>query len=90
VLVIAEAFEGWHRGDSWDDVSFVTKYGDRIDKIALVAEPRWEAPLLMFTGAGFRRTQVKFFPTDQIADARAWLAESTPAARRNDIAAHSD
>ena len=65
VLVIAEAFEGWHRGDPWGDVSFIRTYGDQIDKIALVAEPAWEAQLLMFTGAGFRSTQIKFFPPAQ-------------------------
>jgi hypothetical protein len=80
VLVIAEAFEGWHRGDQWGDVSFIATYGDRIDKIALVAEPRWEAQLLMFTGAGFRRTQIKFFPSEQLAEARAWLTEAQTAA----------
>lgn len=80
VLVLAEGFEGWQRGDRWGDVSFISTYGDRIDKIALVAEPRWEDQMLMFTGAGFRRTQIKFFPLAQFAEARAWLAESTMAA----------
>lgn len=80
VLVLAEGFEGWQRGDKWGDVRFITTYGGRIDKIALVSEPRWEDQLLMFTGAGFRRTQIKFFPLAQLAEARAWLAASTTAA----------
>ena len=75
VLVIAEGFEGWHRDDSWGDVSFVLTYGDRIDKMAFVAEPQWEDQLLMFAGAGIRRTPIKFFPLAQIEQARAWLAE---------------
>lgn len=75
VLVIAENFEGWFRGDLWGDVRFVTMHGDQIEKMALVAEPRWQDRFLMFTGAGFRRTQIKFFPADQLAEARAWLAE---------------
>src|SRR5262245_16443889 len=66
VLVLAEEFVGWHRDDRWDDVSFVSTYGDRIAKIALVAEPQWEARLLMFTGAGVRSTQIKFFPAGQL------------------------
>jgi hypothetical protein len=76
VLVIAEAFEGWHRADKWGDVSFIATYGNRIGKIALVAEPHWEDQLLMFTGAGFRRTQIKFFPPEKLAEARTWLAEA--------------
>lgn len=79
-LVLAEAFAGWRRGDTWDDVSFIAAHGGRIGKIALVAEPRWEDRLLMFMGAGFRRTQVRFFPLEQLDEARAWLAETMPAA----------
>jgi hypothetical protein len=75
VLVIADEFEGWHRGDPWGDVSFVATYGDQIDKIALVAKPRWEDQLLLFTGAGFRHTQIRSFPLGRLAEARAWLAE---------------
>ncbi len=75
VLVIAENFLGWDRSGNWDDVSFSAVYGRRFDKIALVAEPKWEDQLLMFTGAGIRRTPVRFFPPSQVQQARAWLAE---------------
>lgn len=87
VMVIAWAFKGWHRGDTWGDVSFISTHGDRIGKIALVAEPQWEDQLLMFTGAGFRRTQIKFFPPEKIAAAYAWLDEATPEAQPNDMTA---
>jgi hypothetical protein len=76
VLVVVEGFLGWDRSDNWDDVSFSAVYGRRIDQIAIVAEPKWEAQLLMFTAAGIRRTPVRFFLPDQYAQARAWLAES--------------
>jgi hypothetical protein len=78
VLVIVEGFLGWDRGGDWGDMSFSAVYGQRIDKIAIVAEPKWEAQLLMFTGAGLRRTPVRFFPPDQEVRARAWLAEAPP------------
>jgi len=77
VLVLADGFLGWDRSDNWDDVSFHAVYGRRIDKIAIVADPKWETQLLMFTGAGIRRTPVRFFAPDQTTQARAWLAETS-------------
>ena len=73
VLVMVEGFEGFERGANWEDMTFFEKYGDQVDKIAIVVDPRWETDLLMFVGAGFRRGAVKFFPANQLALARAWL-----------------
>ena len=75
VLVIADKFEGWERTEEWGDVSFFMKYGDKIEKIAIVADPKWETELMVFAAAGFRRAPVKFFPSGQITSARAWLVE---------------
>jgi hypothetical protein len=61
LLVILENFEGWERGADWNDLDFMISYGDKISKIALVAEPRWETLALAFAGAGVRRAPVKFF-----------------------------
>jgi hypothetical protein len=73
VLVILEDFKGWERGADWGDISFFDTHGDQIDKIAIVADAKWEVELLAFAGAGFRRAPVKFFPPNQITLARAWL-----------------
>ena len=74
VLVIVEEFRGWERGTDWGDMTFFDMFGNQIDKIAIVADPKWEAEALAFAGAGFRHGQVKFFPESQLALARAWLA----------------
>ena len=66
LLVLAEGFQGWERNEDWGDLSFFMKYGDQIDKIAIVADPKWETELLIFAAAGFRRAPVKFFPSRQI------------------------
>jgi hypothetical protein len=50
-------------------------HGGEISKIAIVAEPRWEALALAFAGAGVRRAPVEFFSTDKLQQARSWLAE---------------
>jgi hypothetical protein len=73
VLIIAEEFKGWERGADWGDTSFLFAHDDQIDKIAIVADPRWETETVIFAAAGIRRAPVKFFPPDQLALARAWL-----------------
>ena len=73
VLAILEDFEGWERGADWGDMTFFVSHDHQVEKIAVVADPRWEAGVLMFAGAGVRRGPVKFFPSSQLAQARAWL-----------------
>ena len=73
LLVTAEGFQGWERGADWGDLTFFSTYGDMIEKIAIVALPRWETDLMIFAAAGLRRAPVKFFPEGQLAQARAWL-----------------
>ena len=75
LLVILENFEGWERGADWNDLYFYISHGLKISKIAIVAERRWEPLSLAFAGAGVRRTPVKFFPPDELEQARSWLAE---------------
>jgi hypothetical protein len=75
LLVILENFEGWERRADWDDLDFMISHGGKISRIALVAEPRWETLALAFAGAGVRRAPVKFFPPNELDQARSWLAE---------------
>ena len=73
VLVLAQGFQGWEGSEEWGDVSFFMKYGDRIEKIAIVADRKWEIDLTIFAGAGLRRAPVEFFTPDQVSKARTWL-----------------
>jgi hypothetical protein len=73
VLVIAENFRGWERGANWGDMDFFVEHDYQIEKIAIVADPKWELQTLMFAGSGIRRGQVKFFSPSQLAQARTWL-----------------
>ena len=75
LLVILENFEGWERGADWNDLDFMISHGGKIHKIAVVAEPLWETLALAFAGAGVRRASVKFFPPNELEQARSWLAE---------------
>jgi hypothetical protein len=73
LLILVEDFKGWEGGVDWGDMSFYAEHGDKITKIAIVGDPKREADLMMFMGAGVRPSPIKFFPSDQVAQARAWL-----------------
>ncbi len=75
LLVLLENFKGWEQHADWNDLDFLFSHSQKIAKIAIVGEPRWEVKALAFAGAGLRRAQVKFFPPDQASQARLWLAE---------------
>ena len=76
LLVLLESFTGWEQGAAWDDTEFFFSHRNDFEKIAIVGNPRWEAEVLAFAGAGLRKGPVKFFPETSESDARAWLAES--------------
>ncbi|MDD5411845.1 MAG: STAS/SEC14 domain-containing protein [Methylobacter sp.] len=73
LLVMAENFEGWEKGEEWGDVGFLTGYGDSIVKMAIVGDERWKEQVLMFTGKGLRATEVEFFPTSSLKEAERWV-----------------
>jgi hypothetical protein len=76
LLVVLESFEGWEGGADWEnDLDFLFLHSAKISKIAIVAEPRWETLALAFAGAGVRRAPVKFFPPNELEQARNWCVE---------------
>ena len=77
ILVTAESFEGWEQGGGWEDLSFRRLFDERVSRMAIVADRRWEGEALMFVGKGLRRFDVDFFGPEEVGRARAWL--STPA-----------
>jgi stage II sporulation SpoAA-like protein len=74
ILAILENFEGWERGADWNDLDFLITHSDQIAKIAIVADPTWEQKALAFAGAGVRHAPVRFFPPNELAEARSWIA----------------
>lgn len=75
LLAVVENFEGWEKGADWNDLDFLFSYGDKITKIAIVADPQWEVQGLAFAGAGVRKAPVKFFPPNESVEARSWLTQ---------------
>jgi len=77
VLTILDHFEGWESSDAWgDDWEFLMKYGNRINRMAVVGEARWKDDALLFTGAGFRGTAIEYFPDSSLTEAEAWVRAS--------------
>ena len=75
ILATLEDFEGWEKSAKWGELDFLFGHGNDIDKIVIVGDPSWEGQAMAFAGAGFRRAPVKFFPNNELAAARTWLAE---------------
>jgi hypothetical protein len=73
LVIVEEDFRGWVGDEVWGDMTFFMEHGDRIEKMAIVGDPKWESRMLMFSGAGLRRTPVKYFNRDRIDQAREWL-----------------
>jgi SpoIIAA-like len=72
LLWILEEFEGWDPHDHYD-LSFYMKYGDAVDRIAVVCAERWRELAMMFVSADLRKGLVMHFPEGALAEARAWL-----------------
>jgi len=72
VLVLAEKFEGWGKGN-WGDLSPQIEMESHIDKMAIVGEEKWRSLVLLFTGKGLRRIPIEYFAPAELAKAQAWL-----------------
>jgi hypothetical protein len=73
LVLVAPDFSGWVGSEVWNDMTFFVEHGDSISRIAIVGDRKWESRMLMFSGAGFRRTEVKYFAQNEAGEARAWL-----------------
>ncbi|MDG4553222.1 MAG: STAS/SEC14 domain-containing protein [Candidatus Competibacter sp.] len=75
LLIELENFAGWEPSERWGDVSFFLKHDADIEKIAIVGDPRWREEALLFTFAGMRQAEVRFFPELESELARVWLTD---------------
>jgi hypothetical protein len=73
LLIVLDRFDGWDAMDNWKDLTFYVRYGDAIDRIAIVGDERWRSLALMFANADLRRGPVEYFTSDAVAEARTWL-----------------
>ena len=74
LLIVLVDFQGWETGTGWNDLSFYARYGDKIDRIALVGPERWRSEALMFASADLRRAPVQYFTDTDRSAAETWVA----------------
>lgn len=72
MLVLAENFEGWGKGN-WGDLSGQITMEPYIDKMAIVGDEKWKSLALLFAGKGVRRMPIEFFVPADLAKAQDWL-----------------
>jgi len=75
ILIYAEDFDGWEQGGKWEDLSFMEKNDQYMERMAIVGEKKWEDLTLLFAGKGLRHCLVEYFPPEDAAKAYAWLME---------------
>ena len=73
ILVVTENFQGWARGGDWGDLSFQVDNDDRIEKMAIVGEKKWQELALIFAAKGVRRFPIEYFQPAEMTKARDWL-----------------
>jgi len=73
LLLLAGQFAGWGKEGDWGNLTFMYEHDPFIEKMAVVADPKWRDEILMFVGAGWRQASVKSFLSDEEEAARDWL-----------------
>jgi len=71
LLVHLENFDGWSAGALWEDVKFDAKHFRDIERLAIIGDQDWEKGMTTFCKP-FTTAEVKFFPPEEIEQARAW------------------
>lgn len=59
----------------FDDFAFMKDYGQKVAKVAMVSDSKWEEMAAEFSGAVAKllKAEIKHFPVSQIDDAWAWV-----------------
>lgn len=73
ILVIASDFQGWEEGGLWNDFSFQEHHDRDIRRMAIVGDEKWRDEALLFTSEGMRSFPIEYFPTERLAEAKAWV-----------------
>jgi hypothetical protein len=67
--------QGWRTPPKGDNLEFLLTYDAQIKKIAIVGDADKKDAALMFSGAGYRKAEVRFFVSAAMDQARQWVAE---------------
>jgi hypothetical protein len=73
LLAILDGFQGWERNEAWSETGFLAEQGDTIQKMAIIGDEVWKEEVFLFTGKGFRATEIEFFPPSSRDEAERWV-----------------
>ena len=74
VLFVLLGFRGWDVGDLWDDVPFDKSIFDRIERLAIVGESKWERGMSEFCRP-FAMALIRYYKQSAIEEAREWVRD---------------
>jgi len=77
ILIILDDFKGWSKEAKWERILFMQDHEDKVQKIAIVGDEKWKDEVFMFSGKPFRKTEIEFFPENQLDQAKQWLSTNT-------------
>ncbi len=74
VLLQTDDFHGWEASALWEDIKFNVRHFNDIERLAIVGEKKWEKGMATFCKP-FTTASIRYFPPDQLEEARNWVAE---------------
>jgi hypothetical protein len=77
VLLDMTHFHGWDASALWQEIKFDLKYLDKLDRLAVVGEARWQHAIASFAKP-FTPADVRYFDGAQITEAEAWVTGRPP------------
>jgi hypothetical protein len=72
LLARFEDFHGWDLPALWDDIKFATTHCNKIERIALVGNKKWEEWMAKVCQP-FTMATVRYFDASEADAARAWV-----------------
>ncbi len=68
-------FHGWDAHALWDDIKFSTTHCNKVERIALVGDQKWEKWMASVCKP-FTMAKIEYFDAAEIDKAWAWLEEA--------------
>jgi hypothetical protein len=73
MLVEMHHFHGWSAGALWEDFKFDLRHFNRIERLAIVGDKKWEHGMAIFCKP-FTTATIRYFPEEQATEAHAWIS----------------
>lgn len=75
LLVIMEDFRGWDVETGWEETKFMFSRFSKIDRVGIVGASELQKWMAFFSKP-FTMAEVKYFTTEEEAEARKWVSEA--------------